>query len=109
MRSIRHCHYGLTNSGAGVTVRTNVTHSSWTLGFLSGPPFKPAGGLTFQSPAGTPEQRNYEASDAVALGPAGLDPTQIHELAHALDNFVFGGFSDPLAEPSLVKCVFGRD
>lgn len=94
--------YGLSPQG-DVTVETNVTHSSWTLGLMSAKPW-PVAGLTYGSSA--PNQLNYLASDQIGEA-AGIDPNQIHELGHALDNFTFGATSEASAD-LLMNCVISN-
>jgi RHS repeat-associated protein len=95
--------FGLTANGTGVSVETNVTHSSWTLGLMSLKPWRVAG-LTYSSSA--PNQLNYLASDQIG-GAAGIDPNQVHELGHALDNFTSGTSSEASAD-ALMNCTISN-
>lgn len=94
--------YALNPKGGDVTVQTNVTHSSWTLGLMSLKPW-PVAGLTYGSTS--PNQLNYMASDQGGFDVPGLiQPTQIHELAHALDNIASGQTSEASAD-QLMQCI----
>jgi hypothetical protein len=92
--------YGLTATGMGISVETNVTHSSWTLGLMSFRPW-PVSGLTYGN--GGPNQLNYVAANEIGYA-AGIEPSQIHELGHALDNFTSGKTSEASAD-TLMNCV----
>jgi hypothetical protein len=91
--------YGLTANGS-ITVETNVTHSSWTLGLMS-LNLGPVAGLTYGSTS--PNQLNYVASDQLG-GVLGIDPTQVHELGHALDYFTSGTSTEGSAD-KLMNCT----
>lgn len=96
--------YGLSANG-DVTVETNVTHSSWYLGLAVFPPGLPAAGRTPLSTA--PSQVNYVASDQMFMSPGLIQPTQIHELAHSLDQITSGsifGSSEGSAD-QLLNCI----
>lgn len=97
--------YGLSSQGS-VTVETNVTHSAFTLGLMSGRPF-PLAGLTY--PSTNHSQLNYVANN-FSEAPGLIQPTQIHELAHSLDQIKSGsayGSSEASAN-RLMQCVDNR-
>src|SRR5712691_2581313 len=80
--------YGLDANGNGITVETNVTHSSWYLGLAFFPPSGPVGGRTPLSTA--PSQMNYVANDPAFMAEGLIQPNQLHELAHSLDQITSG-------------------
>ncbi len=97
--------YGLSAKG-DVTVETNVTLSSWDLALNVFPP-RPIAGYTPLSTSRT--QMNYLAADELSRGyfPEALNPTQVHELAHSLDQItsesIFG--SSEASADRLMGCV----
>ena len=96
--------HGLSPNG-DVTVETNVTHSSWYLGLAIFPPGPPSAGRT---PLSTnPSQMNYVASDQLFMSAGLIQPTQIHELGHSLDQITSGsifGSSEGSAD-RLQNCI----
>src|SRR5207245_692175 len=66
--------YGLDANGNGITVETNVTHSSWYLGLAFFPPSGPVGGRTPLSTA--PSQMNYVANDPAFMAEGLIQPNQ---------------------------------
>ena len=97
--------YGLSAEGGGVTVETNVTHSSWYLGLTVFPPGGPVAGKTAMSKDAS--QVNYVASDELFMAPGLIQPTQIHELAHSLDQITSGSIfgSSEASADRLLNCV----
>jgi len=96
--------YGLSPNG-DVTVETNVTHSSWNLALTVFPPSLPSAG---RAPLSTnPSQMNYVASDQLFMAPGLIQPTQLHELGHSLDQITSGSIfgSSEASADRLLNCV----
>src|SRR5205807_2588604 len=97
--------YGLDAKGGGITVETNVTHSSWYLGLAIFPPSGPVAGRT--PPSTARSQMNYVANDIVFQTVSFLPPTQVHELAHSLDQITSGSIfgSSETSADRLQNCI----
>jgi len=82
-----------------------VTHSSWYLGLAIFPPSLPSAGRTPLSTA--PSQVNYVASDQLLMAPNLIQPTQIHELGHSLDQITSGSIfgSSEASADRLLNCI----
>jgi hypothetical protein len=98
--------FGLNANGNPVTVETDVTHSSWNLAVTILPPtYPPPAGRT---PLGTnPSQMNYVASYQLLMSAGLIQPTQIHELGHSLDQITSGSIfkSSEASADRLLNCV----
>ena len=97
--------YGLDANGNGITVETNVTHSSWYLGLAIFPPGGPVAGRTPLSTA--PSQMNYVANDPTFMAEGLIQPLQLHELAHSLDMITSGSIfgSSEASANQLTSCI----
>ena len=82
-----------------------MTHSSWYLGLAIFPPSLPSAGRTPLSTA--PSQVNYVASDQLLMAPNLIQPTQIHELGHSLDQITSGSIfgSSEASADRLLNCI----
>jgi hypothetical protein len=75
------------------------------MGLAIFPPGLPAAGRT---PLSTnPSQMNYLASDQLVMAPGLIQPTQIHELAHSLDQITSGSIfgSSEASADQLLNCI----